>query len=128
MKLNWKPPKITIASAQYKWSAPYAPLVHEGGESRSGGKTPARPWTDVAIAQSDIPSDMAREFRTTGSIDAAFVKAAEELGDRFQDVIDNHDFGYPSSNEKRHRPGVPTWGEITDSGDLRDSQSLEFDR
>jgi hypothetical protein len=86
--------------ATYAWgnsSIDYAADVHNGKSGFGGFAGIARPFTEVAMA--------------------------EELGDRFKDVIDNHDWGINSKRVKRFRDS-PTWKTITDLGSLRNSQQL----
>lgn len=48
-------------SAQFKWSAEYATLVHEGGTIRAWGNEnaprnlPARPWTSAVLGKVQVP-------------------------------------------------------------------------
>jgi phage gpG-like protein len=48
--------------AKYRYSVPYAAIVHEGGVTSTGNIYPARPWIDTAI-ESDPPLlNFVREF------------------------------------------------------------------
>lgn len=40
---------ISANEAHYKYSVPYAAIVHEGGKTATGKVYPARPWVDSAI-------------------------------------------------------------------------------
>lgn len=124
MRLNWNPPDIKPVTAEYTWSEPYSVIVALGVELKDGSRAKGRDWTAVAISRTDLPQLMRSNYR--GNVKDAFIQTAEDLGEIFKDIIDNFDFGLPSTTTKRFRPGVPTWGEITDSGALRNSQSLEI--
>jgi len=125
MKLIWDPLKINdYMKAKFTWTSEHAVLNHEGGEFITGGIYPARPWTNVAISQTDLLQLFEENYN--GSIRVAFIGTAEDLGEKFKDVIDNHDWGMIGNNNKRYRMGK-TWQKLTDSGDLRDSQILVFE-
>jgi hypothetical protein len=82
-----------------------------------------RPWTGVAIAQTDLEGILVEEFNATRELETAFDRTMIELGDRFVETIDDYDFALPSRSEKKHRSGR-TWGKVTDSGALRDSMRM----
>jgi hypothetical protein len=84
-----------------------------------------RPWTGIAMAQTDIAGIVAEEFNATGELATSFDRAMIEMGDRFVETIDDYDFALPSRNEKKYRSGR-TYGRITDSGDLRDSMRMQI--
>lgn len=48
--------KIQSESAVYRYSLPYAAIVHEGGKTAKGKIYPARPWTQSALDE-DPPID-----------------------------------------------------------------------
>jgi hypothetical protein len=127
MKLTWIPPAIPQEIiAQYSYSADHAVTVHEGEVTAGGQIVWARPWTDVAIGRNDLPQLVAGNVRQGMSIPDAFINTAEYMATEFQDVIDNHDWGFEGRGEKIYQAGSPTWRTITDSGDLRNSQSMEI--
>lgn len=45
-----------------RWTAPYAPQVHEGGVTTEGQRFPGRPWTRDPIAE--LPQIFAEELST----------------------------------------------------------------
>jgi hypothetical protein len=111
--------------ATYAWgnsSIDYAADVHNGESGFGGFAGIARPFTEVAIAEYPVEQRFA-ELMVNSTIEAAFTAMAEELGDRFKGVIDNHDWGINSKRVKRFKDS-PTWKTITDSGSLRNSQQL----
>jgi hypothetical protein len=130
MRLKFNPPRITTTTAIYTWSAEHAEYVHNGAlysGSDAATDTPeiivARPWTEEAIARSNLPAMVKRHYR--GNISQAFEAAAEDLGNVFGDVIENHVWDIPPGGRKKFKD-APTWETIDDSGELKDSQSLEF--
>lgn len=46
--------------AVYKYSVPYAAIVHEGGKTATGKTYPARPWTESALEEDPIEINFAR--------------------------------------------------------------------
>lgn len=60
-------PQITGSRATYRWTAPYAPYVHEGVRLRGGGIMPARPWTGAVLGTDLVsgitPYDIRARFR-----------------------------------------------------------------
>lgn len=102
--------------ADYAWGAHYAAKTHK-----------TRPFTEIAVSEYPIEQRFAELMAQTGSIEQSFTTIAIELGDRFKDVIDNHDWGIQGANIKRFKKS-PTWKTITDSGALRESQSVEVSR
>lgn len=123
-RLDWHPPKIESVQAVYSWGVPYAARVYFGFDSDTV-KQPGRNWTDPAIAQVDLAQAIADRFKSTKSVKTAFINTAQELGEQFKDVIDNYAFNLPSDNTKRFK-NLPTMNTISDSEDLKNSQSLEF--
>jgi hypothetical protein len=123
MQLTWNPPKLSTTKAKFVWSADYSAEVHEG-EVYLGGRSIGRPWTDISIGRFQLEESFKSHF--DGDLSKAFEKTMENLSKDFDDVIDNYDWGIPSNNQKQYR-NAPTWQTITDSGQLRDSQSLSFE-
>jgi hypothetical protein len=124
-RLDWHPPKIESVTATYSWSVLYAARVYFGG-STDEGSIPGRNWTDPAIARLDLPQLFADKFKANPNIRSAFISTAEELGDEFKSVIDDYEFNIPSSSRKRFKD-LPTMNTISDSEDLKNSQSMEVD-
>ncbi|MBW4580691.1 MAG: hypothetical protein KME42_14090 [Tildeniella nuda ZEHNDER 1965/U140] len=123
MELKWNEDfEAPSLVASYEWSAPYADEVHMGLHY-IGGRGVARPWTTVAISETNCPKVFADHYR--GDIRVAFAAFAHDMAGRFSDTIDNHNWSIASDNPKQYRPGVPTWQKITDSGALRDSLQME---
>jgi hypothetical protein len=112
--------------ADFAWSVDYAADVHEGEAGLGGFRGTARPFTEVAVAEFPLEKRFA-ELMKGSTLEAAFTQLAQELGDKFQDVIDHHDWGIQSNRIKQFR-NSPTWKTITDSGALANSQSLEVRR
>lgn len=127
MRLQWNAPEIpNQLLADFQWgdaNVDYADSVHNGEISLGGIKSVARPWTDVAIAETNCPAVFAANYR--GDVREAFQGFVDRMKDKFDDVIDTHDFGMGGANEKQFRPSVPTWSSISDSGALRDSLQIE---
>ena len=109
-------------AANYAWNVDYAADVHEGEAGFSRGIN--RPFTEVAVAEYPIEQRFAELTEAGFTLEQAFTQLAKDLGDQFKDVIDNYDWGINSNRIKRFKDS-PTWRTITDSGDLRDSQTLE---
>jgi hypothetical protein len=126
MQLSWNPPKITTTKATFTWGgseAPYAERIHNG-ETYLGGRTQGRPWTDIGVAE--FPFEQAFKTNYRGDLSTAFEQTMRDLSKTFDDVIDNYEFGNPSDRMKQYRD-LPTNDRITDSGALRDSQTLTFE-
>lgn len=127
MKLNWNPPPIEDQTAIFTWSADHAALVHEGGTTRDDKEYPARPFTTVTIDETDLEASFKDKYQEhQGDVETAFQKTMEDLGDGFKDTIEHHQWDIPSTGRKRHKL-APNWQTIYDSGELSDSQSLDFD-
>lgn len=71
---SWTPPQLTIATATYRWTAPYAYDVHE----RQGNR-----WTDRALSGSNLPDVFRTNYQISGNLDAAFTTTANYLNTRF---------------------------------------------
>ena len=71
---SWTPPKLTITTATYRWTAPYAYDVHERQQNR---------WTDRALSGSNLPATFAANYQTTHNLDLAFITTASYLNQRF---------------------------------------------
>jgi hypothetical protein len=111
--------------ADYGWGnglVDYAADVHNGSPFAS--RSIARPFTEVAVANYPIAQRFGELVNSGVSIGDAFEQVAFELGNEFRDVMDNHDWGHESKNFKRFRSS-PTWKTISDSGTLRNSQTLD---
>ena len=125
MKTNWKKPDIPRQiTAKFEWTTPYAAEVYTGPHYKDGSRGIARPWVEVAIANTDLSLLMKAAFR--GDLTAAFLLMVERLELEFDSVIDDHNWGVIGETEKRYRNG-PTWEKITDSGELRDSLEVAVD-
>jgi hypothetical protein len=124
MKLNWKPPTIKATKATFTWAAEHAEEVHNGAVYLGGTRGVDRPWTEVTLKEVDLPELLKGHY--SGDIGQAFVDTMEDLGDRFQDTIVNHVWDIPPGGQKLHKD-APTWETIDDSGELRESQTLEIE-
>ncbi|MBE9178600.1 hypothetical protein IQ268_08515 [Oculatella sp. LEGE 06141] len=124
MELNWNPPDITDRKATFIWGAEHAEQTHNGEPSLTGFKDRDRPWTEVVIAETNLEELFAEKY--DGDINTAFEATAEELGDRFKETIEHHQWDIKSTGKKRHKD-APNWETIDDSGELKRSQSLEFE-
>lgn len=71
---SWTPPHLTITTATYQWTAPYAYDVHE----RQGNR-----WTDRGLSGSNLPATFAANYHTTHNLDLAFTTTAQFLNQRF---------------------------------------------
>lgn len=126
MEFRWNAPKISTTKATFTWGnseVDYSVTVHEG-ETYLGGRSPNRPWTEVGIAEFSFEQTFKSNYQ--GDLSVAFEQTMRQLSAKFDDVIDNHDWGIESNNKKQYR-NAPTWRTITDSGNLRDSQTLTFE-
>ena len=130
MQLNWNPPTYQSIVATWTWGnedVDYAVDVHEGATYVGGGRSIARPFTKSALDRNaPLIRLYANFYRESGDVAIAFEKFVEHLNDEFQDVIENHQWGIASDNEKQFRPGMPTWNTISDSGALARSQQMEI--
>lgn len=88
MKFTWNTPEVPRRTATYRWTAPYAANVHEGGTERSDGSVmPARPWTQAAIEETDLEEAFAENYERSGDIVEAFDDTAYYLAGRFEAMI-----------------------------------------
>lgn len=114
-------PRLTATfrdrTATFRWGGgdiDYAAKVHSG-----------RPWTTVGLQSFPVVETVSKAFATDQELDTAFDQSMVQLGDRFVEVIDNHDWGRDGKGRKRHRNGRgPTYRNISDSRALAKSQQL----
>lgn len=123
-KLTWNPPEITYTKATYRWDADHAARSWFGFKRQDGTTAPARPWTDHAIAGTNIPADMKRNFN--GDIGAAFAQTAHQLGDKFKDSIQDPIWDWDRTTKRKSGQVVTTPRDIVDTGELLRSQSMEL--
>ncbi|OKH14854.1 hypothetical protein NIES592_08225 [Fischerella major NIES-592] len=71
---SWTPPKLTITTATYRWTAPYAYDVHE----RQGNR-----WTDRALSGSNLPAVFTANYQNTHNLNLAFTATANYLNQIF---------------------------------------------
>lgn len=74
---SWTPPRLTITTATYQWTAPYAYDVHE----RQGNR-----WTDRGLSGSNLPAVFAANYRTTHNLNLA-VKISNLLFYTFRKIL-----------------------------------------
>jgi hypothetical protein len=132
MKLNWNNPKLGTTNATFSWSAEHAEDVHNGEVLLGGVRKPDRPWTTVVLGQVNVSELVAQQYRAINQgddrkadISQAFEESMELLGENFKDAIENYFWDIPSTGEKLFKD-APNWETIDDSGELRQSQNLEF--
>lgn len=124
MQLNWNPPRLDTKRAIFSWGADHAEEVHNGEVLLGGLRKPDRPYTTVTISEADVAQLVADEY--DGDISAAFRQGMEQLGERFKDTIETYRWDIPSTGNKWHKD-APNWVTIDDSGELKESQNLEFE-
>lgn len=113
MSLTWAPPRLNNMEANFVWSANHAAEVWL-----------ERPWTDIAVQRNDI-AQLVVDATDGVDVKSGFFEAmAVTMANEFTDVIDNYDWGIASKNRKVYRD-APTWGTITDSGELAESLTVE---
>ena len=134
-RLNWNPPKLPRnKTAVYTWAprnesgGGYAAAVHNGARLRNGGEIPARPWTDYALEQTDLPEVYADNFKRTEDHGQAFRATAEDYNTENRKAIEARVWSWPNVTRRRNKTTVSTPRDIVDLGNLRNSQKLEFER
>lgn len=128
--LRWNPPRpIAQSTAVYEWGVPYAAIVHNGGTLRNGGDIPERPWTEYARENLiDIEADFANGFRRSGNLAQAFQGTAIAYNRAMQQSISQKVWSWPGPTRRRNGETATSPRDIRDTGELRDSQSLRFER
>jgi len=124
---NWNPPKLTQKTATYTWDVDYAAITHEGGMSEDGGYIFPRPWTDRAIAETNLEREFKAGWDETGSLDEAFIGLANTMFGEFHIAMADSVWNWPYSTERKSGESVPAGPRnIIDLGDLYRSQALVF--
>jgi hypothetical protein len=83
----------------------------------------ARPWTKVAIAQTDLAREFKKNWGQSSSAQDAFRQTVGTLGLECDRAMDDYVWG-PGRRFKRVRRGRRTWETITDSGALKRSRRI----
>ena len=127
--LSWNPPNLpSNKTAVYTWTADYAPIVHEGARVRGGGEIPARPWTRQARENLDLLKEFADQYKGTENIDQAFRGTAIAYNRQMQVEISSKVWDWPGKTKRKNGEIAGSPRDIVDTGELRNSQSLRFER
>jgi phage gpG-like protein len=52
----------TSNAASYEWTVEYAAAVHDGATLSNGTELPARPWTKIALEETDVVDVFAKQI------------------------------------------------------------------
>ena len=134
-KLNWNPPKPpTRTTATYTWNPQsddgfhYAALVRNGGTLRSGTRIPPRKWDEYALGKVDLANTFADSFRRSDDLQRAFRDTAQTYNREMQKAIASRIWDWPRRTVRKSGEVVGSPRDIVDTGNLLDSQKLEFGR
>ncbi|MBD3882163.1 hypothetical protein IFO70_10370 [Phormidium tenue FACHB-886] len=131
MELSWNPPKISKTKATYTWGnaeVDYAAVAHEGGVARADGtETPARPWTEAAIEETDLAEAMQENYQRTGDIGEAFDDTAHYLAGQFEFMIRDERWAWDRPTKRSNGTTAGSPRSIVDSGKLAESQDLQVE-
>lgn len=124
--LKFDPPKINTPVAHYEWNCDHAAITHNGAVMRNGTRIPARPWCDVAIAETDLGQVFRKHYGATESLQAAWELTAFETGDRFKEMISSERWQWDGITHRRNGETVGSPRNIVDTRELLESQTLEL--
>ncbi|MFM5926427.1 MAG: hypothetical protein ACKO9U_07425 [Dolichospermum sp.] len=125
--INWN--KIPIPrkqTATFKWSSEHAAIVHEGVTLRNGTELPARPWVDETVQQFNTTEAYAQNFQESEDFAQAFTEMAEGFGAKAQEIIETQMWQWPRETVRRNGTVVGSPRDIIDTGELRDSYTMEI--
>jgi hypothetical protein len=126
VQVNWN--KINIPrkqTATLTWSADHAALVHEGATLKNGTELPARPWVDETVQQFNAPESYADSFQKSEDFAQAFTEMAEGFGEKAQEIIETQMWEWPRETVRQNGTVAGSPRDIVDTGELRDSYSIE---
>ena len=124
--VNWN--KINIPrkqTATLTWSADHAAIVHEGAALQNGTELPARPWVDETVQQFNAPESYAESFQQSEDFAQAFTEMAESFGETAQEIIETQMWEWPRKTVRQNGSVVGSPRDIVDTGELRDSYTIE---
>ena len=126
VKANWN--KVNIPrkqTATLTWSADHAALVHEGATLRNGTELPARPCVDQTIQQFNAPESYAESFQKSEDFAQAFTEMAIAFGETAQENINAEAWEWPRETVRQNGMVAGSPRDIVDTGELRDSYTIE---
>lgn len=123
---SWTPPTLDLTRAVFSWNEWYAIFVHEGFTRKDGTKAPARRWTDAGIAEIDIAEEFKAQYQQHKDLSIAFQETCKVLNDVFQKQFDDPKWEWDRVTIRKNKSVVDSPRDIHDSGDLKNSQELEF--
>ena len=128
MPLNWIDPQIpNIRIAKLVSEPSYSHDVHYGETREDGSQSPARPFIDAAIAQTDFEESVAEEFKISCDIADAFDATAILLHGNIREQIESPIWKWDKVTIRSDGSKVSTPRDIVDTGYLRDNQKLYLD-
>lgn len=125
-KLKWNPPDLSnMAIARHAYTKDYAAEVHDGLT-----RDTARPWVETTVLEFDFAQAIADELVNAPITRATFVQAwqaaNEELGNAFDDAMNDQRWAWPRTTVRSTGEVAGTVRNIVDTGELRDSRELDF--
>jgi hypothetical protein len=133
MPLNWHVPNIKNHLARLISEPDYSYDVHEGGVKRPDGTlTPARPFMDAAVADTDLPRTFAESFTANdldlnSAIGSAFRQTAEQLYEQIKFEILDEKWEWDRATVRSDGSVATSPRDIYDTGNLLRGQTLEVD-
>lgn len=133
MPLEWNISNIKNHLAKFISEPDYSYDVHEGGVERPDGTlTPARPWMDAAVANTDLPRTFASAFAANDldlneAIGSAFRDTADALHEQIKFEILDEKWEWDRATVRSDGSVAGSPRDIYDTGNLLRGQILEVD-
>ena len=117
-----------LSTAVYRWLCDHAVFVYSGFQRDDGTVAPARRWTDAAIAETDVKAIFRMEYtRNAGNFQRAWLATVEQLGQRFQDMIQDERWEWDRETVRSSGDVVSSPRDAVDTRELLESQVIEFE-
>lgn len=117
-----------LSIAVYRWLCDHAIFVYEGFQRHDGTVAPARPWVEAALAETDVKAIFLMEYtRNAGNMQRAWLATVEQLGQRFQDMIQDERWDWDRETVRSDGGVVGSPRDAVDTGELLESQVIEFE-
>ena len=129
VKANWN--KINIPrkqTATLTWSADHAAIVHEGATLQNGTELPARPWVDESVQRFNATESYADNFQQSEDFAQAFTEMAIAFGETAQEIIETEMWEWPRQTVRQNGTVAGSPRDIVDTGELRDSYTIEVNQ
>jgi hypothetical protein len=126
VKANWN--KLNIPRKQMatlKWSADHAAIAHEGATLQNGTELPARPWVDETVQEFNATESYADNFHQLEDFTQAFTEMAIAFGETAQEIIETEMWEWPRQTVRQNGTVAGSPRDIVDTGELRDSYTIE---